>query len=668
MGPHVALGIDTGGTYTDAVLVELSKGEVLATAKALTTYNDLTLGIQDVVKKLPSAIMREAEMVGLSTTLATNAIVEGKGRPVSLALIGYDRGLIEAYGLWDRLGTKDVCFLTGGHDIAGEQLAPLDLEAARNFILSRGERADAFAVSGYYSVRNPAHELEVKRLVAELTHKPVSCGHELSAELDSIGRATTAVLNAQLIPLLTELIASTLRALESLGVHAPLMIVRADGSLMHADMAIERPVETILSGPAASAVGTSFLTRIENAWAVDLGGTTSDLVVVERGRPRLSPKGAEVGGWRTKVRAVDVRTNGIGGDSRVAVDKERQLRIGPYRSLPLSLLAHSQPAAIQELERQAGREYLDRVGEFLTLVRPKDSRYIFDETESAVLDAIREGARSWLSLQGVAPSYLLDSAVARLERLGLVLRAGFTPTDALHVVGRYNPWCGEAAQLGAELLAKRIGMPVLAFCEMVVNGIGNRITRQILRKVIEDEDGVRGWPESAEGAVLLRRILGPENGSVLRCEITLHSPLVAIGAPVKAYAPRVAELLHTRLIIPPHAEVASAIGAVVGSVVQVVEGTIVPLAGQSRFRLHLGGETEVFDALEEAVAHAERQGKALARAKASSAGAVEITVEMIRQDNTADIAAGWGQTLYLGTDLRFTAVGRPAPVGEKAFL
>ena len=262
----IALGIDTGGTYTDAVLVDHDSGQVLAGAKALTTRRDLSLGIGQAVMTVFSengqAITpTDVDLVSLSTTLATNAIVEAQGSPVCLLLIGYDAELLRQYGFEHDLVTEDVVFLRGGHNVMGNEVAPLDEAAAQTAILERCDHVEAFAVSGFFSVRNPTHELRVRALVEALTRqangepKPVTCGHELTTRLNAVRRATTVALNARLIPLLQELTITVQRTLEELGIIAPLMVVKGDGSLVRAQWAMQRPIETILSGPAASVVG-----------------------------------------------------------------------------------------------------------------------------------------------------------------------------------------------------------------------------------------------------------------------------------------------------------------------------------------------------------------------------------------------------------------------------
>ena len=254
----VALGIDTGGTYTDAVLVDQSTGAVMAGAKALTTYHDLSVGIGEAVAAVfdgRPVSPADVGLVGLSTTLATNAIVEGRGSPVCLILFGYDPTLIEKYGFERDLVTDDVVYVDGGHDIHGDEAASLDEAALRQAVLERRGQMEALAVSAYFGVRNPAHELRARTLIEELVGLPVTCGHELTTRLNSVRRATTVALNARLVPLLRELIETLRSTMVERGITAPLMVVKGDGSLVRAEWALQRPIETILSGPAASAVG-----------------------------------------------------------------------------------------------------------------------------------------------------------------------------------------------------------------------------------------------------------------------------------------------------------------------------------------------------------------------------------------------------------------------------
>jgi len=670
----VALGIDTGGTYTDAALVDYDTGRVLCAAKALTTRRDLSLGIGaaiDAAFQQPGAPSPgQVSLVALSTTLATNAIVEGQGSPVCLVLIGYDRELIRQCGFESDLATADVVYVAGGHDIRGDEAAPLDAAALRQAVAGVAGRVEAFAVSGYFGVRNPAHEEQAKALIEGMTGLPVTCGHELTARLNSVRRATTVALNARLVPLLRELIETLRRTLAGRGIAAPLMVVKGDGSLVRAEWAMQRPIETILSGPAASVVGAWHLAHQDQAspqdgalWIVDVGGTTTDIASLSDGRPRLSREGAQVGRWRTMVEAVDVHTVGLGGDSHVRLDGSRRLAIGPQRVVPLCLLASQHPEVVAELHRQVQTPpRAEAAAQFLTAHRTP-ARPLEGE-EKRILDRLALGP---ISLAGLMQDLRYGSLVLRrVEKLAaerLVLCAGLTPTDALHALGRLALWDAEAAQLGAEVLSAQARCDRDELCRAAVDGVSDRAATALVSKALSGKAGPPRWEHEPTAALLLERALdrGDGQGAALGCALTLRQPVVAIGAPVAAYMPRVAEQLHTRLIIPPHAAVANAVGAVVGGVVQRQQVLVSPL--DDRLRVHLPDGVRDFALLEEAVAFAQEWMRAWLEAQTRQAGAAQIEVQIERRDTHAPVRAGWGEQVYLGTELTFTAVGRPSPAG-----
>ena len=225
------LGIDTGGTYTDAVLYDELLG-VIASAKALTSKHDLSIGIRDALDSILEADHPAISLVSLSTTLATNAIVEGHGSPICLLLLGYPPDALELAGLGKALGKDPVVFIDGGHQINGDEQMKLDLESVRQAIVMHAPHVAAFAVSGYFAVHNPSHELAVRDLVRKLSGLPVTCGHELTSNLHAPRRALTVALNARLIPFLQQLILSVQNTLVEKGIHAPLMVVKGDGSLV----------------------------------------------------------------------------------------------------------------------------------------------------------------------------------------------------------------------------------------------------------------------------------------------------------------------------------------------------------------------------------------------------------------------------------------------------
>jgi N-methylhydantoinase A/oxoprolinase/acetone carboxylase beta subunit len=651
-------------------LVELDN-KILNEAKSLTTRRDLSIGIGKAVAATfrgQDVRPEEVDLVALSTTFATNAIVEGQGSAICLLLVGYDPELIRQYNFQRELVTQDVVYLQGGHDVVGDEAAPLDEAAAREAIVARIGKVEAFAVSSYFGVRNPAHELRVRELVEELTQPadgdgfpiPVTCGHELTSRLNSVRRATTAALNARLIPLLQELIATVRRTLDKMGISAPLMVVKGDGSLVRATWALRRPIETILSGPAASVVGAWHLAGRQDVWVVDMGGTTTDIAALRDGRPRLNPKGAQIGRWQTMVEAVDVHTVGLGGDSEVRVEGNGDLAIGPRRVVPLCMLASEHPEVVAQLKDQVlFHSNEDRLGQFVIQNR-RPTRELAAE-ESKILDLLRNGPQPLYRLVEVLRyGRLAQRQIERMESQRLVLRAGFTPTDALHCLGQFERWDSDASRLGAALLAAQAKLSPDLFCAQVVSGLPDRASTELVSKVLSDEEIRPEWDQEPTATTLLRRALERIPDSDLQCRLTLNRPVVAIGAPVEAYFPRVAQQLHTEMVIPSYAHVANAVGAVVGGVMQQMRVEIHPLDEEACFRAYLPERIRDYATLDLAIEMTEQIVSNRLRDLARRAGAAQVEIKMERKDVHARIRGGWGQDIFLGTELIFTAVGRPS--------
>ena len=663
----VLLGIDTGGTYTDAVLLDDERG-VLATAKALTPRHDLAEGIRGAVEAVLPAAVVEISMVSLSTTLATNAVVEGQGSPVGALLVGYEPEMMHDVGM-ERIVPRDhVVFLQGGHTGTGQELAPLDEAAAAEAIRRLAPRVSAFAVSGFFGVRNPTHELRVSRLARDLTGLPVTCGHELTTNLNAPRRALTVAMNARLIPLLSGLVQTVRCMLSSKGIQAPLMVVKGDGSLMHADMALERPVETILSGPAASVVGACFLTKADDSFVMDMGGTTTDIAAVRRGSPVLNGEGVRVGNWTIMVEAIDVRTTGLGGDSEVVREGAGGLAVGPKRVIPLSLLAEQDPPTLEVLRRQAGLA-LGRgggpadedLGRFVRRQRGlAGTGRALTAGQQEVWDLIGEGSVALCDLLArvkIPPLYrrYLEELVGQ----GLVAMSAFTPTDAVHVLGRYRCWSVEAAELGAALWAARLGETPQAFAGRVVRQVEVQAGRALVACALAGEGVETADCRDRLGPMLIDRALGADGGGSFSLSLSLRRPVVAIGAPVSTYLPGVASRIGAELRVPEHAAVANAIGTVAGGVAQTVRILIRPVEMDGAYRVHLPHGTSEFDALEEAVACARSEAEEAARALALRAGADRPRVKVERNDRVARGGAGRLEEIYMETEVIARAAGRP---------
>jgi N-methylhydantoinase A/oxoprolinase/acetone carboxylase beta subunit len=662
------LGLDTGGTFTDAVLLAGGR-RVIASAKALTTPWNLAIGIgkaiRAVLEELPSDARRgDVSLVSVSTTLATNAVVENRFSPVCTLLIGFDDAMTERSGIGKR-GTGAVVRIRGGHAATGEELIPLDEAAIDAAVAAHDSRVEAYAVAANFSVRNPAHELRARQIVRQLSKKPVTCAHELSSKLDAPRRALTAVLNARLTPQIRHLIEALSHVLVEETIDAPLMIVKGDGSLMRADVALEYPVETILSGPAASVVGAGFLTGIGDFVVSDMGGTTTDIAVVSNGRPAIRAEGALVGGWRTMVEAVDVRTSGLGGDSEVLFDRQMRIKVGPRKAMPLSLLAHTFPRTLEELRCLAELSHLPEFATQFAFRNPdRDAPAHLSATEKRVWEAL---AREPRQVSAIVRNGSGLEALRRLADAGLATIAGFTPSDAMHVLGRQEGWSREAAECGARILAieERNGRAASAavsateMCERTHEHVVRETVRVLLAAALANDPGLEA---SAAGFGLLGERLmeavcaGRRFSNLLGASLGLARPLVAIGAPVGAYYPEVALRLSSPLSIPTHASVCNAVGAVAGVVSQTIE-ILVNQPTFKVFRVHDPAGSRDYPEPEPALEHAHRISRLLALDAARRAGAQDPHVDTEVMEKRAQVGPG---TDYLAEALvRSTAVGRP---------
>ena len=313
------IGIDTGGTYTDAVLLDTEKKGVEAIvrkAKAFTTHEKLENGIEQSMRELNLTPddTSQIEKVVLSTTLATNAIVEKKLHKVGLIVVGdMPRG---------EIASQYIESVPGRINIKGRALVNVSRKATEEALKRLLPHVGAIAISGAASVRNPMQEQEVKQIVQENCDLPVMCGHEFVSELGFLERTNTVAINAGLLPIINRFLEAIKNVLEKMKIDAPIFVVKGDGSIATEDLIREKPIETSLSGPAASMIGTINLTGIENAIVSDMGGTTTDTGIVRGKHVELSSEGAEVGDWRIKVKSAKLYTFGLGGDSEIAIDME----------------------------------------------------------------------------------------------------------------------------------------------------------------------------------------------------------------------------------------------------------------------------------------------------------------------------------------------------------
>ena len=636
----LVLGIDTGGTYTDGVLLEYNTHRILAAHKSLTTKRDFSIGIENVIKEIelddPSAI----QMVSISTTLATNAIAEGKGKRVALFLIGYDPELIDSFQMGDQFATPHYYYIPGGHDLHGQEQEPLDLAALLEKVKQIKNKVDAIAVSSYFSPRNPEHEIRARKAISSVCELPIVLGHQLSTNLGSVERATTAALNASLLAVLQEFIIAVRRAMENRGIDAPLMVVRGDGTLMNDEFAARSPVETIHSGPAASAIGGRFLSGIDQALVLDVGGTTTDLALVLDGKVTISETGASVSGYQTAVKAANLLSIGLGGDSHITLDRSNEVAIGPERVVPLAYLAQQHPNVKQRLKALAKRTWpapSPRELEYWFLQRDMEDQSAFTDREQDVIQILETGPKP--ATQVVKKLGLLDPNqmdISNLWREEVIGKSGFTPTDLLHIDGRHTPWDREASRAAMDVFSHFLNWEEAEFAEflwarmteMIVKAVIHFLTEKEIPAVHDNQAELAHW--------FLGNSLQPSHPH-LATQIKLKHPVIGIGAPAEVMLKRAAEVLNTELILPEHFQVANATGAVAGSVMVAEEILIYPHLDAGNvdvigYYVQAREDREEYEELEDALEHARERAGERAKSAALRSGAdnPQVIIDVIQ--------------------------------------
>ncbi len=654
----IGLGIDAGGTYTDAVIYSLEDNTTICKAKSLTTKWDFTIGIGKALKKLDQDLLGTVELVALSTTLATNAIVENEGQRVGMVLM-------PPLGLSEDIAYQPKAVIQGELDITGGERVPVDkdeiITAARKMIKNHG--VTAFAVSGYAGSINPVHELSVKEVLREETGLFVSCGHELSDSLNFQTRAITAMLNARIIPRLASLLLDLEKVMESLSIQAPIVVVKGDGTLMGAEMAKERPVETILSGPSASVAGARHLTGIANALVVDMGGTTTDTAGLLDNQVSLNENGSNVGGHRTHVQALDIRTAGLGGDSQICFEKGEFL-IGPRRVAPVSWLGSQYPEAARTIEYMS-----HNLNRYTTSTRKMQILVFTGAKKDLTLSPLEEKVMACLKERPMSIDELAARTevlsehslpLARLEENFMIQRCGLTPTDLLHIKGEFIKWDTDFAKGYAAMLAYLSGKDQEKMVDLLLEKVTRLLTLELLKRQLDDEVD----PEALDTCPVCKTLLdnlmagGTSNYQV---RIDFKRPVIGIGAPIKFFLPRAVEPLGAEAILPEDADVANAIGAITSRVMVKKQLRIIP--GEGGFIIEgIQGKRKIknFDQADE---YAKAELTRMIRELAVRAGTSCNTVTLETKDQVPKTASG--DPIFMGRIIKGSLSGRPDMVLKK---
>jgi N-methylhydantoinase A/oxoprolinase/acetone carboxylase beta subunit len=651
----LGLGIDAGGTYTDAVIYDMPSQTVVSKAKALSTKWNFTIGIEKTLAQLDLSLLAHIELVALSTTLATNAIVENQGQKVGLLLMPPA----------GKLNPKDITHepkaaVSGRLTITGQEIDAVDplqiRRVARSMVSASG--VEVFAVSGYAGCVNPSHEITVKDLIEKETGLMTVCGHELSDLLDYQTRARTAILNARLVPLLTRLLTDLEIVLRERHIDAPVAVVKGDGTLMSSPMAKRRPVETILSGPAASVAGARYLTGLKDAVILDMGGTTTDTATIKNSIPEICESGATVAGLKTHVKAMNIRTEGIGGDSLIEWHKDR-FTIGPARVAPVAWLA-SQAGGIDEI-LQFFRRNLHRYRsssrclQIISLLK-EDHHTNLMPTEKQIIELIAERPRSIDELiEQTGLPYAGALGLESLEKRCIIQRCGFTPTDLLHISGRFIHWNREAAKKVGSLFADICRKDLGEMAEKLLKQVGRQLTLELLKTQLEQDRDLAELDQGSICRTLVENMLTGGNPD-FTVHIHLHHPVIGIGAPVHFFLPIATACLSTAAVIPENADVANAVGAITSRVMIRRKIDIVSPRPDS-YQVVTQAGVRVFNDLDEASSYGEAQLVNQVHGLAAAAGTSASNVDTWHEDRAPAIADG--SSIFLGRTIFAQIIGQP---------
>ncbi len=538
---HYGIGIDTGGTYTDAVLYDFIAHRIVATVKVPTTRHDVSIAVSRAVEKLLGSGGTAPDGIGLlavSTTLATNAIVEKKGARVGLIVIGTVRQF--------SLPVAETLFIKGGHTVIGNEDDPLDLEALVDSLGEIRNRVECYAVCAAMSMVNSTHELVAEKAVGMIDPgKPVFCSHRACDDAGMEARAATVSLHAALMPIMDHFIKGVERSMQAVGLHCPLAVISGNGRIVTREEALHKAAVTMASGPASAAWFSARHTH-GDALVVDVGGTTTDVCMVRDSRPLLAAQGCRIKEWQTHIETVDMVTRGIGGDSLVICTPAKVVEVMERRVQPLAMTAG--------LEGMGSWMSYEPQQRYLVMAAGED-----DHGDELIGFLLENGPVTPAELKGISnrTGIALEKHLEWLAYKNRITMIGFTPTDALHVLGMLDIGNREEALRGAEMLAR-----LLVGDKVTPESLSRMVlaeTRRKIERCIVEFATRRIWGEAA--AVVADRT---EN-DLVTVSYSLKVPIVALGAAARFFLPGVGERLGCEVIYPENFEVGSAVGAILAA-------------------------------------------------------------------------------------------------------
>lgn len=470
------LGIDVGGTFTDAVVV--SEEQILAQAKVPTAHEDVLQSILAALDKvLLDGVAGSLERVVISSTIVTNALTENKIDPVFLAVMTGPGMNVQ--------GKFPVTpyYVSGYVDHRGKITAQIDWTKHRDLLNSNG--SGVCAVSGKFAVRQPQNEYLLEHELKKCGYKKVFLGSELSGELNFVRRTNSAYFAAAVYKVFEKFCQKVQLALANRGITAPVHILKADGGTLPLNVALEQPVEAVFTGPAASVLGIEALAAPEvNSISLDVGGTTTDIAFWENGLPLMAKRGASINGYPTAVRAFHMRSIGIGGDSRI-IKTTDGYQVGPERE-GKAVAIGGRGATLSDALIVAGYVSFGEPAKALEAIAKFGGEPVVEARKivASAVEQITATIKDMLVEWAKQPVYTVDDVIRGTE---------FEPAQLIGVGG---------GSLGlVKAVGEAMGLPVdIPQGAMVANAIGAALARPTLSAGLRADttDGYYIIPESGK--------------------------------------------------------------------------------------------------------------------------------------------------------------------------
>jgi N-methylhydantoinase A/oxoprolinase/acetone carboxylase beta subunit len=409
-----------------------------------------------------------------------------------------------------------------------------------------------------------------------------------------------------------------------------------------------RPVETILSGPAASLMGGKQLSKLNKCIVLDIGGTSTDIAYLDNGFARLQKEGAIVGQWRTRVKAVDIWTTALGGDSRLGF-VDGHISIGPDRVLPIETACQQFPPLLDKIRGLHKTEFL------VAFDREVDR---LAGGEQKVFNCIRANGPITLAevMQSTPDVFLVTEYVKRLIAKNFIIATGPTPTDVLHVAGIYLHGSVEGAREAIGILAEKSLQTIEEFVSEFLLRIASRLAEELLKKAILDGSGE--IPNGKASMHLVKLATTDSEKSNLDVRISVDRPIVGIGAPAQVYVPLLKKILGMDVIIPENFEVGNAVGAVCSEVAESVEVQILPR--DHRFHFYAPEQEPLdFETMEQAISSARAVAETIARDKVIEAGGVDIRTLVEVEIKRVNVGVSYPTEIVNWVLVKARASGKP---------